>query len=50
MAENFETQWCELRRHATIEVDPKKLLQLAGEVEKRKRALEAAHHYMQFET
>jgi hypothetical protein len=38
-AERLEKQWCELRRHATVEKDSEKLLQLAAEFEKRKGEL-----------
>ncbi len=41
MAENLDALWQELYRHATIEEDPQKLLQLTAEVEKRKRLAEA---------
>jgi hypothetical protein len=41
MAENFDKQWCEIRRHATIERDPQKLLQLKAELEKCKRRVES---------
>ena len=50
MAESLDTQWRQLRRHATIELDPKKLVRLADEVEKRKTAVEAAYHCIQFES
>jgi hypothetical protein len=45
MAENFDKQWRELRRHATIERDPQKLSQLAIELEKRKRLVEAVRQH-----
>jgi hypothetical protein len=35
MAENLDKLWRELRRHATIEKEPLKLLQLATEPEQR---------------
>jgi hypothetical protein len=41
MAENLDTLWREICRHATIEDDPQKLSQLTAEVEKRKRLAEA---------
>jgi hypothetical protein len=31
MAENFDRQWCDLRRHATIENDTKKLAKLIAD-------------------
>ena len=42
MAEKLDTQWRELRRHATIERDPEMLLRLAAELDKRNRQAEAA--------
>jgi hypothetical protein len=41
MAEKFDTMWLQLRRHATIETDPNKLLQLANDLKKAKQLLEA---------
>jgi len=41
-AEQLERQWQEIRRHASIEKDPEKLLRLATELEKRKRPADAA--------
>jgi hypothetical protein len=41
MAEDLDQQWRELRRHATIETDPQRLLRLTTELEKRKRLVEA---------
>ena len=49
MADSLDKQWRQLSRHATIELDPKKLVQLAEEVEKCKTTVEAAHRRMQFE-
>ena len=40
LAEKLARQWHELRQHATIEKDPQKLLELAAEVERRKRQAE----------
>jgi len=37
MAEKLDQQWSELRRIATIERDPQRLAQLAGELDKHKR-------------
>jgi hypothetical protein len=45
MAENFDKQWCEIRRHATIERDPQKLLQLTAELEKCKRLVESLRQH-----
>jgi hypothetical protein len=42
MADTFDKQWHELRRHFTIERDAKKLSQIAADVEKRKRMAESA--------
>jgi hypothetical protein len=42
MAESFDRQWHELRRHITVERDAKKLSQLAADVEKRNRMAESA--------
>jgi hypothetical protein len=36
MAENLDTMWLQLRRHATIETDPAKLWQLVADSQKAK--------------
>jgi hypothetical protein len=41
LAEKLDKQWCELRRHATVEDDPEKLLWLRSEFDKRKRRAES---------
>ncbi len=41
-AEQLERQWQGIRRHASIEKDPEKLLRLTTELEKRKRPADAA--------
>lgn len=38
--EDLENEWRDLRRHATIESDPEKMLQLNTEVKNRKRQAE----------
>jgi len=43
MAENLNKAWLQLRRHATIETDPNKLLQLANDLKKAKQLLEAGY-------
>lgn len=43
MAENLNKAWLQLRRHATIETDPNKLLQLANDLKKTKQLLEAGY-------
>jgi hypothetical protein len=40
MVEKLDALWRELYRHATIEKDPQKLLQLTAEAEKRKSRAE----------
>lgn len=42
LAARLETQWRELLRHATIEIDPEKMLRLTAEMDRRKRAAEVA--------
>ena len=42
VAEKFDRQWVELRRHATIEHDPEKMIWLMAEIERRKRQAEIA--------
>jgi|HubBroStandDraft_1064217.scaffolds.fasta_scaffold105286_2 hypothetical protein len=46
LAARLEKQWHEIRRHATIEKDPGKLLRLSSELEQRKKQTEALrpHH------
>jgi hypothetical protein len=36
MAENLDAMWLQLRRHATIETDPKRLWQLVADPKKAK--------------
>lgn len=37
MADRLDAQWQELRRHATVERDPEKLLRLTAEISKSRR-------------
>ena len=41
LAENLEKDWCELRRHASIERDPEKLSQLNADLDKKKTAVKS---------
>jgi hypothetical protein len=42
LEEKLDQQWIEVRCYATVEKDPKKLIWLRAEFEKRKRQAEAA--------
>jgi hypothetical protein len=46
LAERLENQWREIRRHATIEKDPGKMLRLTSQLDQRKNQTELLrkHH------
>lgn len=45
MAEKLDKQWSNLRRRVTIERDPRKLLELTAELEKRKQLAEGVRKH-----
>lgn len=49
LTETFDEQWREIRRHATVETDPKQILRLAAELERRRQAERANQRIGKYE-
>jgi hypothetical protein len=49
LTETFDEQWREIRRHATVETDPKQMLRLAAELERRRQAERANQRIGRYE-